>query len=293
MSENTALATTAGTFALIPKGFEDAERIATKLSQSQMLPEHFRGKPENVFWALAYGLEVGLTPIQALQAIYVVHGRPGMYAAAKVALIRGSGVCEFFRCVEASATSATYETKRKGDPVVHKKQVTIEMARSAGWAGQNKKYESEPQRMLEARAKGWLADDVYPDVLRGIETAEELYDGGAGGPTFTAPPPSKGDIIDIAEAKVPRGPEPKGKPAPAAEKAAEPAPPAEKGPTADETEARRLALRMVEAKTVEELDEHMPAAAAIVKKLGNKHPDAIELKRVHKEHKALLEKGAA
>src|SRR5690349_15159458 len=125
---NTA-ADTSTALALIPKGIEEAERMATKLSKSEMLPPHFRDKPENVFWALAYGPEIAMTPVQSLQAIYVVHGRTGMYADAMVALILRSGKCDYFVCTSSDAKHATYETKRKGSPKERRLTVTIDEAK--------------------------------------------------------------------------------------------------------------------------------------------------------------------
>lgn len=302
MSENTstALATTGAALALIPKSFEDAEKMATKLSESSLLPDHFKKNPANVFWALALGLEVGFTPVQALQAIYVVHGRPGMYADAMVALVLASGKAEFFRRVESSDTSATYETQRRGGAKTPPLTITIEDARKAGWAAQNKKYETEPRRMLEARCKSQLARDVYPDVLRGMASVEELYDDGAGGPTFSAPPPpSKGAIIDIAEAAggaaVPRGPEPKKQAAapPPAAAQEEPKPAAEPAKASEsELRVRDLAEQMKAAKTGEDLASLLLMAGDLSKKLGAKHPEIVALRKVYSARKAELEEVA-
>lgn len=190
MSDSTALATT-GEVALRPRTFEDAERWAKKLSESSLVPKHFAGKPQDVFWAIAYGSDLGMSPTAALQAIYVVHGRPGLYADAMVALVLSSGRCDYFRCVESNASAAMFETRRKGAAEPVRKRVTMEMARAAGWTS-NAKYKSEPDRMLEARAKSWLARLVYPDVLAGVQAVEELetIDMVEASPgVYSAPPP--------------------------------------------------------------------------------------------------------
>lgn len=300
MSETTtlALAPASAPFALIPKSFEEAEKMAIKLSESSLLPDHFKKNPANIFWALALGLEVGFTPVQALQAIYVVHGRPGMYADAMVALVLTSGKAEFFGCVESSDTSATYETKRKGAARSRSVTVTIDDAKKAGWTS-NAKYQTEPRRMLEARCKSQLARDVYPDVLRGMVSVEEIQDDGQGGPTFTAPPPSKGDIIDIKEATggtAPRGPEPKSKPSPAAaqpkEEPAAPPPPAAE-PNELELEARELHRKMLESKSREDLDGLLDATSALSKKLGKDHDLVKQLRGAYKDMKALFARQGA
>jgi len=200
MTESTALAHREAMPALIPHGFEEAERMAERLAKSALLPDHFRGKPADVFWAIAYGLEIGLSPVAALRAVYVVKGRPGLYADAMVAVVMASRKAVYFRCIESTPTRAVFETQRAGDQPV-RKAFTIDDAERAGLTRQNTKYQTEPERMLEARAKSWLAKLVYPDVLHGIQSVEELSDAvdlveTAPGtyspppaPTFTSPPP--------------------------------------------------------------------------------------------------------
>lgn len=162
--------------ALTPGTIAEAEQLAQMLCKASILPAHFHGKPADVLVALMFGLEVGLTPINALQSVYVVHGRPGMYADAMVGLVLSSGKAEYFETVEATPEKATCRSHRVGSPEPRTLTITIEHARRAGWAATNKKYESEPARMLAARAKSTLCKDMYPDVLRGMASFEELRD---------------------------------------------------------------------------------------------------------------------
>lgn len=194
--------------ALVPRGLSEAQEMSETFSKSQLLPEHFRGKPADVFLAISLGLELGLPPVTALQSVYVVHGRPGLYADAMVALVLASGLAEYFHLVEMTPAKAVWETKRRGAPQATRIEITIEQARIAGWASQNKKYDTEPDVMLSARAKSRLAKQVYPDVLKGIASVEEIRDGAAESLGFSPPPiPSPGQIIDVTEP-------PKAEPAP-------------------------------------------------------------------------------
>ena len=170
--------------ALVPKTIADAEVMAVTLAKSGMLPDHFKGRPADVFWAISFGLEVGLGPVASLNSVYVVHGKPGLYADAMVALVLSSGLCKYFRRVSSDDKEATYETLRFGDDKPTSVTVTMAQAERAGWAKQNAKYQTEPRRMLEARAKSWLAKDCYPDVLRGVAAVEELRDEEGAGDSF-------------------------------------------------------------------------------------------------------------
>lgn len=294
MNENTSTA-----LALVPRGLEEAEKMATKLSESSLLPPHFHKQPGNVYWAIALGLEIGFTPVQALQSIYVVHNRPGMYADSMVALILASGHAEYFQCVERSPTSATYETKRRGSPKPQSVTVTIEQAKQAGWTS-NKKYEQEPEVMLAARAKSRLAKDVYPDVLRGMASVEELRDEPQGA-AFSAPPPppTVGEVISDAEIvhEEPAAPPPAKKAAPPVTPASDaPAPAQEatsKEPSGAELKAKELARKLTAADTWEKFNAITQEIVEVRKFLGKDHPAYLELSKLHKAQKALLTKAGA
>ena len=178
-----------GKMALVPTNVGDAMSMSEHLAKSKLVPEHFRGKPEDVFLALNYGLELGLGPAASLRAISVIKGTPALRADAMVGLALSSGHAEFFRCVESDGEKATYETKRKGSPQAERKTFTIEDARTAGLAGSNT-YKSYPKHMLEARAKSWLARDVYPDLLHGIYSSEEVSEFADAPVVQVAPEPS-------------------------------------------------------------------------------------------------------
>jgi len=195
---------------LVPADFEQANALATTLAKSSLLPEHFKGNVANVFWAIAKGLELGLPPIAALSGVYVVHGKPALYANTMVAVVLASGKAHFFTRVSSNDTEATYETHRIGAPAPVRRTVTLEYAKRAGWTKQNPKYDQEPQRMLEHRCKSWLAQDIYQDVLHGISSVEELRDEAhAAGESFSAasgfraPASLERSAIDVSAAEAP------------------------------------------------------------------------------------------
>ena len=66
--------------------------LATRLAGTDFVPDTMRGKPAAVAAAILTGRELGVGPMTALQQIYIVHGRPGMYAKIKVALAQAAGL---------------------------------------------------------------------------------------------------------------------------------------------------------------------------------------------------------
>ena len=112
-----------------------------------------------------------IDPLTALQNIYVVHGRPGMYAKFKVGLAQAHG--HRITDIEYSPESCTVEGQRKGTDQVVRITVTMDDAKRAGWTS-NKKYSETPADMLWARAASRVVDRIASDALFGIASLEEL-----------------------------------------------------------------------------------------------------------------------
>lgn len=148
-----------------------AHKLATVLCNTSMVPATFRGKPDDAAAAILYGAEVGLKPQQALQQVFVVHGQPAIYARTMAALLKAKGYK--FSTVESTDESVTVEgVSPRGE---HESSTwTIQRAKTAGYTS-NKKYQTDPQAMLYAKAVSEVARKLAPDVLLGIKyTAEDL-----------------------------------------------------------------------------------------------------------------------
>ena len=74
---------------------DDMWRFAQCVVKSGFAPKGME-KPESVLIAVEMGYEVGLSPMAALQNTAVVNGRPTIYGDAALALVRGSGLLEFY-----------------------------------------------------------------------------------------------------------------------------------------------------------------------------------------------------
>lgn len=127
----------------------------------------------NATAAVLYGLSLGIDPLMALQQIYVVHGRPGLYAKMMVALVQAHGHEVWTE--DMSDTRAVVCGRRKGSNHTERITITMDMARRAKWTS-NAKYQETPQDMLWARAAGRVCDRIASDVLKGIPTVEEIQD---------------------------------------------------------------------------------------------------------------------
>lgn len=166
----------AGTFTLVPRTLEEAMHFAKLISQSDLVPKDYREKPANCLVAMQWGMELGLHPLQAIQNIAVINGRPSMWGDAMLALVRASPLCEYVHETYLTDGTAEIRTKRRGDPKEHVGTFSDEDAKTAQLLGKEGSWRTNPKRMKRMRARAFMLRDVYTDVLRGIAMAEELMD---------------------------------------------------------------------------------------------------------------------
>jgi hypothetical protein len=160
----------------LPLTLEEMVRLGEIVMNSGLALGH--RNTESVVVVLQLGAELGFTPMQSLRTIAVLNGRPVPSADGCVAAVTASGHCDYFREVETTDTCSTWETRRRGDAEPRQFTFTIDDARRAGLT-QREHWRAYPKRMLAARAKKYLAQDTYPDVIGGLLSAEEALDLGA------------------------------------------------------------------------------------------------------------------
>ena len=173
MSDSTAIATRQQ-FDLSPQTFEQALTFSNYLADSDMVPKDFKGKPGNCLVAIQWGMEIGLKPLQAMQNIAVINGRPSLWGDAVIALARSSPLCEYI-IEEDDGRTATCKVKRRGEPE-QSRSFSMDDAKAAGLLGKQGPWTQYPKRMRQMRARAFAVRDVFPDVLKGLPVAEELQD---------------------------------------------------------------------------------------------------------------------
>ncbi len=155
-----------------PTNINDALQIAELLSQSTLVPDDYRGKPNDILVAMELGAEVGLGTLQSLQNISVIGKRPAIWGDALKGLVLGSPLCEYVNeWWDENEQKAYCEAKRTGYPEPHVVSFGIEDARNAGLiSGQKVSYswKTNPKRMCQMRARGFCLRDQFADVLKGL-----------------------------------------------------------------------------------------------------------------------------
>jgi len=153
-------------------GLSAAHQIGTALCGTSFVPKDFRGKPEEAAAAILYGDEIGLSPTQSLQGVYVISGRPALYARTMAAVVMAAGH-EVWTVSKTDAEVVVAGRRRGSNHTIEEKWTTARAGR-AGYLS-NKKYESDPAAMLYARALSDVCRQIAPDALAGISySVEEL-----------------------------------------------------------------------------------------------------------------------
>lgn len=162
-------------FDLAPQNMEQAMNLAAMIANSQLAPQNFRGKPEDTLVAMMMGNELGLNPLQSIQNIAVINGRPSIWGDAMLALVQNhptfGGIKEEF---DDAAMTAYCTVWRKGGEK-HTQKFSQADAQTAGLLGKGP-WKQYPKRMLAMRARGFALRNQFADALAGLVSREEAMD---------------------------------------------------------------------------------------------------------------------
>lgn len=157
---------------LDPRNLEEARTLAMDMFQARLFSSY--GTPQAILSTVMVGREMGIPAMASLRGIHIVEGKHALSSALIVGLVLKSGLAEFFEPLEFDETKAVFETKRKGARNAVKLTYTLEMAKTAGLVKPNSNWVKSPMAMCIARAQAMLARLIYPDLLAGVYTPEEL-----------------------------------------------------------------------------------------------------------------------
>ncbi len=176
---------------------DDLWRFAGVVAGSGLAPKGVE-RQESIFVAVQLGLELGISPMAALQNIAVINGRPGIFGDAALALVRNSAVFgDFEEWFEVSGkrirgnpikwtddVTAWASSLRAGQPEERRRYTSFSVADAkvaglwgkTGRDGQPTPWTTHPGRMMMFRARNFNLRDNFGDVLKGLRGAEEIQD---------------------------------------------------------------------------------------------------------------------
>ena len=156
---------------LEPKSSAQAWGVAQALYKSRLFGDF--PNPEAIMAIVMTGRSLGMDTVASLRSFHVIKGKACPSAALLIGLVKRHHVCEWFRLVESTDRIATWETKRRDEPAPTRMSFTVEMAVAAQLMG-NDNWKKRQGTMLRWRSGVELARAVYPDVVTGLYTIEEM-----------------------------------------------------------------------------------------------------------------------
>jgi len=146
-------------------------RKAEILLKSGMLPKELNTK-EKIAVLIMKARELNMPPLEAISHLYVVNQKVAIDSSGMLALILRSGLAKKIH-FGGDGTSAWCEMERKDGVISFKYTFTIEDAKRAGLLSKES-WQKYTKELLVARAISGCARKVFPDVVGGLHTVEEL-----------------------------------------------------------------------------------------------------------------------
>jgi 5'-3' exonuclease len=169
--QSTAFAKTAAvTEDLQPLDIESAYRLAKAFTNGRLYSKFH--SPEAIFTIIVKARELGLKVTTALDGFHIIEGKPSASADMIRSLAERHPDCEYFRLIESTAESATWETKHRKHPEPTRYTYTIAEAKQAGLNSGN--WVKRPRDMVTKTAGSKLARLVYPGATGGLYCPEEF-----------------------------------------------------------------------------------------------------------------------
>ena len=164
---------------IIPSSFEEAYRFGQAVVAAQMAPKSVN-TAEKAMVAILHGMEVGLTPMAALQSIAVVNGMPTIWGDGALALVRNSGelvsIKEWLDGPEGKETAHCRIVRLGYEDEPTEQSFSHQDAVVSGLINKDGPWKLYPKRMKQMRARSWAMRDAFADVLRGLRITEEAQD---------------------------------------------------------------------------------------------------------------------
>lgn len=210
--ENRELMLTVDKLPLIEEAFasiDNMEKFCNKILDSRLAPDHFypklpgsndrdytKGNTAAVMMVLIHGNQLHLPVLTSLQQIVPVNGLLSIKGDGAKGIILGSGKVQVNTWVETESGSieegtyqVTVSAERSDTHEKLSRTFSIAQAKRAGlwiteqqangpdgWKYKKSAWYKFPDRMVKYRALGFLARDLFPDVMAGTYTTEEAMD---------------------------------------------------------------------------------------------------------------------
>lgn len=203
MSDQTAVIPAAGASVQSERGvdlgggvvvtFDTALAMADRLAGAVTLPQAYRKAPDIVA-AILTAAQLRLPLMTVINGTHVINGKVTLGVDLMVGAVRGSGLVESWSEVELDDGYQASATRTDGSSLTV--SFTDKDAEAAGLKGGN--WAKFRKDMMRARAVSRLCRRLFPDVLAGVYSQEEMQDATRDPAPASAPPASAphDDVVD-------------------------------------------------------------------------------------------------
>lgn len=163
------------------QSFSDDWKIANQLAKSDIIPDNYKGKPQNVIIAVGLARQMDLPPFTVMQNLAIIRGKTSWSGSFCKTLIERTGK---FRDLELNyigekgkdSYGCYLSAIRVSDSKLIKgPEVTMKMAKDEKWTT-NTKWLTLTDLMLAYRCQSFFCRLYCPEAMNGIYTSEEVED---------------------------------------------------------------------------------------------------------------------
>lgn len=135
------------------KDFAGQWKIAVQLAKSDLIPDHFKGKPQNVIIGLQLANQIGIAPFTVLQNLSVIKGKASFSGSFCRILIEKAGIYKDINLIYTGEKGTDnygcfMQATRKSDgKIINGPTIDIKMVKAEGW-NKNPKWNSMTDLML-------------------------------------------------------------------------------------------------------------------------------------------------
>lgn len=164
------------------EGFEHWQRVAKMIASSTIVPASYQNNVSNTMVAIELANRVGVSPFMVMQNLDVIKGKPSWNSSFIIAVINSCGRFDPLR-FEFEGTPKTDEygcravTTDKSGKILKSPKIDWKMVKAEGWLSKNgSKWKTMPELMFQYRAASFFGRLYAPDILKGMQSAEETLD---------------------------------------------------------------------------------------------------------------------
>lgn len=166
--------------------FEDGQRIAKGLCSSELVPAAYRNNIPNTMIALEMANRLKISPFEVMQNLDIIKGKPSWSSTFIIASLNSCGRFkplrfEFVGGENSKSDNDNYGCRAYTDDLdgnrITGPIVTWAMVKAEGWLSKSgSKWQTMPELMFQYRAASFFGRLYAPDILKGMQTAEEVKD---------------------------------------------------------------------------------------------------------------------